>query len=160
MKINCPHVHIQAPHGCLSIEKLPQHQCTTCEKCWPNNHQLCCVMAWVHRWWRQCIIKKNNLTTTDGRYPLLPWLMTPFAAITCEVTAEFNIHDIKRGTIKRLNGVLKRRFASLNYPVRSRSKRARTRRTPLHEDHINGPSLWELNKLNCYWREAKKPSQR
>uniref|UniRef100_A0A4W6DA47 Putative nuclease HARBI1 n=1 Tax=Lates calcarifer TaxID=8187 RepID=A0A4W6DA47_LATCA len=56
------------------------------------------------------------LRERDGAYPLLPWLMTPFLTANTPTQAHFNTaHCIVRCVIECLNGVLKRRFACLNY---------------------------------------------
>uniref|UniRef100_A0A8C2JJH1 Putative nuclease HARBI1 n=1 Tax=Cyprinus carpio TaxID=7962 RepID=A0A8C2JJH1_CYPCA len=58
----------------------------------------------------------DGIILGDSAYPLLPWLMTPFLAATTPAQACFNTAHCKtRCAIERLNGVLKRRFACLNY---------------------------------------------
>ena len=42
--------------------------------------------------------------------------MTPFATVTCDSQQRYNdLHSATRGTIERINGVLKCRFTCLNY---------------------------------------------
>ncbi|KAK0136891.1 putative nuclease HARBI1 [Merluccius polli] len=58
----------------------------------------------------------DGILLGDSGYPLLPWLMTPFATVTNDSQQRYNsVHATTRGTIERLNGVIKRRFACLNY---------------------------------------------
>ncbi|MBN3304316.1 HARB1 nuclease, partial [Amia calva] len=52
----------------------------------------------------------------DSAYPLLLWLMTPFATASTDAEERFNhAHGTTWSTIEHLNGVLKRHFACLNY---------------------------------------------
>uniref|UniRef100_A0A671KZY0 DDE Tnp4 domain-containing protein n=1 Tax=Sinocyclocheilus anshuiensis TaxID=1608454 RepID=A0A671KZY0_9TELE len=60
--------------------------------------------------------RPNGIVLGDRAYPLLPWLMTPFPVANTPEQARFNSSHCKtRCAIERLNGVLKRRFACLNY---------------------------------------------
>uniref|UniRef100_A0A3P9K6K5 DDE Tnp4 domain-containing protein n=1 Tax=Oryzias latipes TaxID=8090 RepID=A0A3P9K6K5_ORYLA len=60
--------------------------------------------------------RPDGIILGDSAYPLLPWLITPFLAASTPAQARFNTAHCKtRCAIERLNGVLKRRFACLNY---------------------------------------------
>uniref|UniRef100_A0AAY5LA12 Putative nuclease HARBI1 n=1 Tax=Esox lucius TaxID=8010 RepID=A0AAY5LA12_ESOLU len=60
--------------------------------------------------------RPDGIILGDSAYPLLPWLMTPFLTANTPAQARFNTaHCRARCAIERLNGVLKRRFACLNY---------------------------------------------
>uniref|UniRef100_A0A8C4SNC0 DDE Tnp4 domain-containing protein n=1 Tax=Erpetoichthys calabaricus TaxID=27687 RepID=A0A8C4SNC0_ERPCA len=60
--------------------------------------------------------RPNGIILGDSAYPLLPWLMAPFPVANTPEQAGFNsAHCKTRCAIERLNGVLKRRFACLNY---------------------------------------------
>uniref|UniRef100_A0A8D0AD42 DDE Tnp4 domain-containing protein n=1 Tax=Sander lucioperca TaxID=283035 RepID=A0A8D0AD42_SANLU len=60
--------------------------------------------------------RPDGIILGDSAYQLLPWLMTPFLAATTPAQARFNTAHCKiRCAIERLNGVLKRHFAYLNY---------------------------------------------
>uniref|UniRef100_A0A674MP41 Putative nuclease HARBI1 n=1 Tax=Takifugu rubripes TaxID=31033 RepID=A0A674MP41_TAKRU len=84
--IDCTHIHIQAPH----------------EREW----------EFVNRKGRHSIL----ILLGDSGYPLRRWLMTPFATVTSNSQQNFNYaHTSTRGTIERINGILKRRFSCLNY---------------------------------------------
>lgn len=121
-------------------------------------------MVWVVH--DACILKESNLChefqqtapdsilLSDSGYPLLSRLMTSFVTITCDSLQDNNVHGTTRGTIERLNGVLKRRFACLNYRRVEPQQAcyivcafivlhniAQIRRGPLHEDHIDGPPI-------------------
>ncbi|KAG7249433.1 hypothetical protein CRUP_007628 [Coryphaenoides rupestris] len=55
----------------------------------------------------------NGIILGDSAYPLLPWLMTPFAMVNNDAEKRFNCaHGRTRSTIEHL---LKRRFACLNF---------------------------------------------
>uniref|UniRef100_A0A8C7XMM8 Putative nuclease HARBI1 n=1 Tax=Oryzias sinensis TaxID=183150 RepID=A0A8C7XMM8_9TELE len=117
--IDCTHVHIQAPHerdweyinrkGRRSINVLLVGDAdliiTNCVVKWPGT---------VHD---ARILRERVLHTEgDSAYPLLPWMITPFLAASTPAQARFNTAHCKtRCAIERLNGVLKRRFACLNY---------------------------------------------
>ncbi|MBN3310833.1 HARB1 nuclease, partial [Amia calva] len=118
-----------------------------------------CVVRWPGSMHDARILRESNIFQIfqqnppegiilgDSAYPLLPWLMTPFA------TARFNsAHGTTRSTIEHLNGVLKRRCACLNY-LRVEPQRAcniifactvlhnisQTRTVPLHDDSDDLP---------------------
>uniref|UniRef100_G3PMN0 Putative nuclease HARBI1 n=1 Tax=Gasterosteus aculeatus aculeatus TaxID=481459 RepID=G3PMN0_GASAC len=60
--------------------------------------------------------RPDGIILGDSAYPLLPWLMTPFLTANTLAQARFNTaHCRARCAIERLNGVLRRRFACLNY---------------------------------------------
>uniref|UniRef100_A0A8C5ER96 Putative nuclease HARBI1 n=1 Tax=Gouania willdenowi TaxID=441366 RepID=A0A8C5ER96_GOUWI len=60
--------------------------------------------------------RPDGIILGDSAYPLLPWLMTPFLSPNTPEQARFNTaHSKARCAIERLNGVLRRRFAFLNY---------------------------------------------
>ncbi|KAL7395698.1 hypothetical protein ABVT39_021608 [Epinephelus coioides] len=124
--IDCTHVHFQAPH--------------------------------IREWEESHLYQKQQQTDPDGillgdsGYPLLPWLMTPFATVTNDSQQRYNkVHATTRGTIERLNKVIKHRFACQNYLCVEPQKAchiicacivlhnlAQTRRVPLQEPLIDG----------------------
>ncbi len=104
----------------------PQHQCPTCVDA--DLIITNCVVKWpgsVHdaRILRESALYRDLQTNRpdgvilgDSAYPLLPWLMTPFLTANTPAQARFNTAQCRaRCAIERLNGVLKRRFACLNY---------------------------------------------
>uniref|UniRef100_A0A3Q1G5V3 Putative nuclease HARBI1 n=1 Tax=Acanthochromis polyacanthus TaxID=80966 RepID=A0A3Q1G5V3_9TELE len=110
--IDCTPVHIQAPH----------------EREWEyiNRKGRRSINLWVmltsssqtaFALYRELQTNRpDGAIVGDSAYPLLPWLMTPFFAATTPAQARFNIAHCKaRCAIERLNGVLKRCFACLNY---------------------------------------------
>uniref|UniRef100_A0A3P9JC02 Putative nuclease HARBI1 n=1 Tax=Oryzias latipes TaxID=8090 RepID=A0A3P9JC02_ORYLA len=114
--IDCAHVHIQGRRS-INIQLVGDADLiiTNCVVKWPGS---------VHdaRILRECFIQRapNQPTGWDNIrrqcYPLLPWLITPFLAASTPAQARFNTAHCKtRCAIERLNGVLKRRFACLNY---------------------------------------------
>ncbi|KAK0148591.1 putative nuclease HARBI1 [Merluccius polli] len=165
--IDCTHVHIQAPHSreWEYVNRKGRHSInvqlvgnadlvvTNCVIRWPGSvHDARILRA-------SRLFQKLQQTTPDGillgdsGYPLLPWLMTPFATVTNDSQQRYNsVHATTRGTIERLNGVIKRRFACLNY-LRVEPQKAchiicacivlhniaQTRSVPLQEALINGP---------------------
>uniref|UniRef100_A0A3B4U9L6 DDE Tnp4 domain-containing protein n=1 Tax=Seriola dumerili TaxID=41447 RepID=A0A3B4U9L6_SERDU len=58
----------------------------------------------------------DGIILRDSAYPLIPWLMTPFLAPNTPEYTCLNTANCKtRCAIERLNGVVKRCFACLNY---------------------------------------------
>ncbi|KAK0142242.1 putative nuclease HARBI1 [Merluccius polli] len=157
--IDCTHVHIQAPRSreweyVTVIERAGT--ALTCSL-WGMLTLLSPTVSYDGL--GLYTMPKLQQTTPDGillgdsGYPLLPWLMTPFATVTNDSQQRYNsVHATTRGTIERLNGVIKRRFACLNY-LRVESQKAchiicacivlhnipQTRIVPLQEALIDGP---------------------
>uniref|UniRef100_A0A3B1JAG5 Putative nuclease HARBI1 n=1 Tax=Astyanax mexicanus TaxID=7994 RepID=A0A3B1JAG5_ASTMX len=145
--IDCTHVYIQAPHEreWEFVNRKGRHSI---------NVQLVgdadlivtnCVESNFFKNFQQK--PSSGIILGDSGYPLLTWLMTPFATVNTDSELSFNrAHATARGTIERLNGVLKRRFACLNY-LRVEPKQAcnicacivlhniaRARKVPLYND--------------------------
>ncbi|XDV16254.1 hypothetical protein PO909_016050 [Leuciscus waleckii] len=128
--IDCTHVHIQAPreNEWEFINRKGRHSINVQLVCDADLIITNCVVKWpgsVHdaRILRESALYRDLQTNRpdgiilgDSAYPLLPWLMTPFLIANTPAQARFNIaHCRARCVIERLNGVLKRRFACLNY---------------------------------------------
>ncbi|XP_042607187.1 putative nuclease HARBI1 [Cyprinus carpio] len=127
--IDCTHVHIQAPHE-RDWEYINQKRNNINNKLVGDADLIItnCVVKWPGSVYDARILRESALyrelqtnrldgiISGDGTYPLLPWLMTPFLAATTPAQACFNTAHCKtRCAIERLKGVLKRRFACLNY---------------------------------------------
>uniref|UniRef100_A0A8C4TN23 Putative nuclease HARBI1 n=1 Tax=Erpetoichthys calabaricus TaxID=27687 RepID=A0A8C4TN23_ERPCA len=116
--IDCTPVHIQAPH---------EREWQYVNRKWRHsiNVQLVanadliitnCVVNWPGSVHDARILRESALYRKLHAYPLLPWLMTSFPVAHTPEQAGFNsAHCKTRCTIECLNGVLKRRFACLNY---------------------------------------------
>ncbi len=128
--IDCTHVHIQAPreNEWEFINRKGRHSINVQLVCDADLIITNCVVKWpgsVHdaRILRESALYRDLQTNRpdgvilgDSAYPLLPWLMTPFLTANTPAQACFNTaHCRARCAIERLNGVLKRRFACLNY---------------------------------------------
>uniref|UniRef100_A0AAY5KR23 Putative nuclease HARBI1 n=1 Tax=Esox lucius TaxID=8010 RepID=A0AAY5KR23_ESOLU len=124
------HVHIQAPceNEWEFINRKGRHSINVQLVCDPDLIITNCFVKWpgsVHdaRILRESALYRDLQTNQpdgiilgDSAYPLLPWLMTPFLTANTPAQARFNTaHCRARCAIERLNGVLKRRFACLNY---------------------------------------------
>ncbi len=165
--IDCRHAHIQAPHAreWEYVNRKGRHSInvqlvgnadlvvTNCVLRWPGSVHNARILRASHLFQRFQQTAPDGILLGDSGYPLLPWLMTPFATVTNDSQQRYNtVHATTRGTIERLNGVIKRRFACLNYPRVEPQKACRiicacivlhniaqTRRVPLQEAPIDGP---------------------
>lgn len=128
--IDCTHVHIQAPHAreWEYVNRKGRHSInvqlvgnadlivTNCVIRWPGSVHDARILRSSHLFQRFQQTAPDGILLGDSGYPLLPWLMTPFATVTNDSQQRYNsVHATTRGTIERLNGVIKRRFACLNY---------------------------------------------
>ncbi|XP_049441439.1 putative nuclease HARBI1 [Epinephelus fuscoguttatus] len=165
--IDCTHVHFQAPHirEWEYVNRKGRHSInvqlvgnadlviTNCVMRWPGSVHDARILRESHLYQKLQQTAPDGILLGDSGYPLLPWLMTPFATITNDSQQRYNnVHATTRGTIERLNKVIKRRFACLNY-LRVEPQKAchiicacivlhnlaQTRRVPLQEPLIDGP---------------------
>ncbi|KAM4531402.1 putative nuclease HARBI1 [Odontesthes bonariensis] len=122
--IDCTHVHIQAPREreweyvnrkgrhSINIQLVGNADLiiTNCVVKWPGSVHDARILKELQT------NRPNGILLGDSAYPLLPWLMPPFPVANTPEQARFNTAHCKtRCAIERLNGVLKRRFACLNY---------------------------------------------
>uniref|UniRef100_A0A8C4SDY6 Putative nuclease HARBI1 n=1 Tax=Erpetoichthys calabaricus TaxID=27687 RepID=A0A8C4SDY6_ERPCA len=127
--IDCTHVHIQVPHerewqyknrkGRHSLVQLVANAdliITNCVVKWPGSVHDARILRESALYGKLQSNQPNGIILGDSAYPLLPWLMTPFPVGNTPEQAGFNSSTCKtRCAIEHLNGVLKRRFACLNY---------------------------------------------
>ncbi|XP_051507181.1 putative nuclease HARBI1 [Myxocyprinus asiaticus] len=129
--IDCTHVHIQAPHErewdyvnqkgrhSINIQLVGDADLiiTNCVVRWPGSVHDARILRKSALYRELQNSRPDGTLLGDSAYPLLPWLITPFLAANRHAKqARFNTAHCKtRCTIERLNGVLKRRFACLNY---------------------------------------------
>ncbi|KAM3849470.1 putative nuclease HARBI1 [Diretmus argenteus] len=128
--IDCAHVYIQAPHQreweyvnrkgrhSINVQLMGNADLiiTNCVVKWPGSVHDARILRESHIFRNFQENPPDGIILGDSAYPLLPWLMTPFAMATNDAEGRFNCsHGTTRNTIERLNGVLKRRFACLNY---------------------------------------------
>uniref|UniRef100_A0A8C4S229 Putative nuclease HARBI1 n=1 Tax=Erpetoichthys calabaricus TaxID=27687 RepID=A0A8C4S229_ERPCA len=128
--IDCTHVHIQAPHEreWQYVNRKGRHSInvqlvanadliiTSCVVKWPGSVHDARILRESALYRKLQSNRPNGIILGDSAYPLLPWLMTPFPVANTPEQAGFNsAHCKTRCAIERLNGVLKRRFACLNY---------------------------------------------
>lgn len=128
--IDCTHVCIQAPHEreWEYINRKGRHSIniqlvgdadlliTNCVVKWPGSVHDARILRESALYRKLQTNRPDGIILGDSAYPLLPWLMTPFLAPNTPEQARFNTaHSKTRCAIERLNGVLKRRFACLNY---------------------------------------------
>uniref|UniRef100_A0A8C1LTJ8 DDE Tnp4 domain-containing protein n=1 Tax=Cyprinus carpio TaxID=7962 RepID=A0A8C1LTJ8_CYPCA len=117
--IDCTHVHIQAPHERdwdIQLVGDAELIITNCVVKWPGSVHDARILRESALYRELQTNQPDGIILGDSAYPLLPWLMTPFLAATTPAQACFNTAHCKtRCAIERLNGVLKRRFACLNY---------------------------------------------
>uniref|UniRef100_UPI003AAAE056 putative nuclease HARBI1 n=1 Tax=Centroberyx gerrardi TaxID=166262 RepID=UPI003AAAE056 len=127
--IDCTHVHIQAPHEreweyvnrkgrhSINIQLVGDADLiTNCVVKWPGFVHDARILRESALYRELQTNRPDGIILGDSAYPLLPWLMTPFLAANTPEQAHFNTAHCKtRCAIERLNGVLKRRFACLNY---------------------------------------------
>ncbi|XP_056594081.1 putative nuclease HARBI1 [Triplophysa dalaica] len=128
--IDCTHVHIQAPHErdweyinrkgrrSINIQLVGDADLiiTNCVVKWPGSVHDARILRESALYRELQTNRPDGIILGDSAYPLLPWLMTPFLVATTPAQARFNTAHCKtRCAIERLNGVLKRRFACLNY---------------------------------------------
>ncbi|XP_056441367.1 putative nuclease HARBI1 [Gadus chalcogrammus] len=128
--IDCTHVHIQAPREreWEYVNRKGRHSInvqlvgnadliiTNCVVKWPGSVHDARILRQSALYRELQTNRPNGIILGDSAYPLLPWLMTPFPVANTHEQARFNIAHCKtRCAIERLNGVLKRRFACLNY---------------------------------------------
>uniref|UniRef100_A0A8C4HJK6 Putative nuclease HARBI1 n=1 Tax=Dicentrarchus labrax TaxID=13489 RepID=A0A8C4HJK6_DICLA len=127
---DCTHVHIQTPHerdweyinrkgSCsINIQLVGDADLiiTNCVVKWPGSVHDARILRESALYRELQTNRPDGIILGNSAYPLLPWLMTPFLAATTPAQARFNTAHCKtRCAIERLNGVLKRRFACLNY---------------------------------------------
>uniref|UniRef100_H2SUZ6 DDE Tnp4 domain-containing protein n=1 Tax=Takifugu rubripes TaxID=31033 RepID=H2SUZ6_TAKRU len=165
--IDCTHIHIQAPHEreWEFVNRKERHsinvqlignadlQIINCVVRWPGSVHDSRILRECHIYHRFQQNTPDGILLGDSGYPLLCWLMTPFATVTSNSQQNFNYaHTSTRGTIERINGILKRRFACPNY-LRVEPKEAcniicacivlhniaQKRRVPMEEDDIPLP---------------------
>uniref|UniRef100_A0A8C1P3K6 DDE Tnp4 domain-containing protein n=1 Tax=Cyprinus carpio TaxID=7962 RepID=A0A8C1P3K6_CYPCA len=128
--IDCTHVHIQAPcereweyvnrkgRHSINIQLVGNADLiiTNCVVKWPGSVHDPRILRESALYRELQSHRPNGIVLGDSAYPLLPWLMTPFPVANTPDQARFNSSHCKtRCAIERLNGVLKRRFACLNY---------------------------------------------
>uniref|UniRef100_A0A8C5DLQ8 DDE Tnp4 domain-containing protein n=1 Tax=Gouania willdenowi TaxID=441366 RepID=A0A8C5DLQ8_GOUWI len=128
--IDCTHVCIQAPHEreWEYINRKGRHSIniqlvgdadlliTNCVVKWPGSVHDARILRESALYRKLQTNRPDGIILGDSAYPLLPRLMTPFLAPNTPEQARFNTaHSKTRCAIERLNGVLKRRFACLNY---------------------------------------------
>lgn len=126
--IGCTHVHIQAPHEREYVNRKGRHSIniqlvsdadlivTNCVVKWPGSVHDARILRESTLYGELHTHRPDGIILGNNAYPLLPRLMTPlFAANTPEQARFKSAHCKTRCVIKRLNGVLKRRFACLNY---------------------------------------------
>uniref|UniRef100_A0A3P9HEC7 Putative nuclease HARBI1 n=1 Tax=Oryzias latipes TaxID=8090 RepID=A0A3P9HEC7_ORYLA len=128
--IDCTHVHIQAPHErdwecinrkgrrSINIQLVGDADLiiTNCVVKWPGSVHDARILRESALYRELQTNRPDGIILGDSAYPLLPWLITPFLAASTPAQARFNTAHCKtRCAIERLNGVLKRRFACLNY---------------------------------------------
>uniref|UniRef100_A0A671XWZ4 Putative nuclease HARBI1 n=1 Tax=Sparus aurata TaxID=8175 RepID=A0A671XWZ4_SPAAU len=115
--IDCTHVHIQGRRS-INIQLVGDADLiiTNCVVKWPGSVHDARILRESALYRELQNNRPDGILLGDSAYPLLPWLMTPFLAATTSAQARFNTAHCKtRYAIERLNGVLKRRFACLNY---------------------------------------------
>uniref|UniRef100_A0A8C5GDH5 Putative nuclease HARBI1 n=1 Tax=Gouania willdenowi TaxID=441366 RepID=A0A8C5GDH5_GOUWI len=125
--IDCTHVCIQAPHEreWEYINRKGRHSIniqlvgdadlliTNCVVKWPGSVHDARILRESALYRKLQTNRPDGIILVGSAYPLLPWLMTPFLAPNTPEQARFNTaHSKTRCAIERLNGVLKRRFAS------------------------------------------------
>ncbi|XP_034072552.1 putative nuclease HARBI1 [Gymnodraco acuticeps] len=128
--INCTHVHIQAPRQreWEYVNRKGRHSInvqlvgdadlaiTNCVVRWPGSVHDARIFRESRLFTEFQTNRPDGVILADSAYPLLPWVMTPFpTANTPSQMRNNNAHGRTRCAIERLNGVLKRRFACLNY---------------------------------------------
>ena len=172
-------MHIQSPHE-REWEFVNRMGCHSINVQLVGNADLIITNYVV--WWpgcvhNACILKEKNLyhnfqqTVPDGillcssSYPLLPWLMTLFATITCDSRQGYNnVHGTTRG-----QSSASMVYSSVDLPAWTISvwsmqacyvicacivlrNIAQTRRVPLHEDHID--LLPKQKALTCHYHHC------
>uniref|UniRef100_A0A8C4RKX6 Putative nuclease HARBI1 n=1 Tax=Erpetoichthys calabaricus TaxID=27687 RepID=A0A8C4RKX6_ERPCA len=128
--IDFTHVHIQVPHEreCQYVNRKGRHSInvqlvanadliiTNCVVKWPGSVHDARILRESALYRKLQSNQPNGIILGGRAYPLLPWLMTPFPVANTPEQAGFNsAHCKTRCANERLNGVLKRRFACLNY---------------------------------------------
>ncbi|KAM3866119.1 putative nuclease HARBI1 [Diretmus argenteus] len=128
--LDCTHVHIQGPREreweyvnrkgrhSINVQLMGNADLiiTNCVVKWPGSVHDARILRESHIFRNFQENPPDGIILGDSAYPLLPWLMTHFAMATNDAEGRFNCsHGTTRDTIERLNGVLKRRFACLNY---------------------------------------------
>ncbi|XP_034073100.1 putative nuclease HARBI1 [Gymnodraco acuticeps] len=128
--IDCTHVHIQAPRQreWEYVNRKGRHSInvqlvgdadlaiTNCVARWPGSVHDARIFRESRLFTEFQTNRPDGVILADSAYPLLPWVMTPFPMANTPSQMRYNIaHGRTRCAIERLNGVLKRRFACLNY---------------------------------------------
>uniref|UniRef100_A0A8C4RXJ8 Putative nuclease HARBI1 n=1 Tax=Erpetoichthys calabaricus TaxID=27687 RepID=A0A8C4RXJ8_ERPCA len=89
---------------------------TNCVVKWPGSVHYAHILRESALYRKLRSNRPNGIILGDSAYPLLSWLMTRFPVANTPEQAGFNsAHCKTRCAIEHLNGVLKRRFACLNY---------------------------------------------
>ncbi|XP_051782571.1 putative nuclease HARBI1 [Erpetoichthys calabaricus] len=128
--IDCTQLHIQAPHErewqymnrkgrhSINVQLVANADLiiTNCVVKWPGSVHYAHILRESALYRKLRSNRPNGIILGDSAYPLLSWLMTRFPVANTPEQAGFNsAHCKTRCAIEHLNGVLKRRFACLNY---------------------------------------------
>ncbi|KAM3858608.1 putative nuclease HARBI1, partial [Diretmus argenteus] len=128
--IDCTHVYIQAPHQreWEYVSRKGRHSInvqlvgdadlaiTNCVVRWPGSVHDARIFRESQLFTEFQTNRPDGVILADSAYSLLPWVMTPFPTANTPSQMRYNnAHGRTRCAIECLNGVLKRRFACLNY---------------------------------------------
>uniref|UniRef100_A0A3B3SW79 DDE Tnp4 domain-containing protein n=1 Tax=Paramormyrops kingsleyae TaxID=1676925 RepID=A0A3B3SW79_9TELE len=117
--IDCTRMHIQAPQEREEeyVNRTGRHSINIqLVGNWPGSVHDARVLRESALYRELQSDQPNGIILGDISYPLLPWLMTHFPVANTPKQARCNsTHCKRRCEIELLNGLLKRRFACLNY---------------------------------------------